>query len=333
MQKNDAKIANEFMEVVREIYRETEEDEDCIHNYYFHGSCSAAFSPRTFVERFTSEAPIFGDGGHHDCHEFIRALVDQLSDDLKDMTRCREFKRRLESENMSDEMSIRDQAESSWEKHLATNSSLVTDIFGGQLISTIRCEACGHEKHSFDPFMDLSLPFPKSEQNASDIRPRRRLSLLSMARRRESQGCSLQDCMVAYTDCEELIGGNSIYCDCCKRKQPSLKKLQVYSFPKCLVLHLKRFGNEQQKIGTSVEYPCSDLDVSALAYGDNTDAPRYDLYAVSDHHGSVNFGHYTSSCKLVTEEAFYSFNDEEVDEMVDLDGSKVYILFYKLRNK
>lgn len=98
-------------------------------------------------------------------------------------------------------------------------------------------------------------------------------------------------------------------------------------------LHLKRFGNEQQKIGTSVEYPCSDLDVSALAYGDNTDAPRYDLYAVSDHHGSVNFGHYTSSCKLVTEEAFYSFNDEEVDEMVDLDGSKVYILFYKLRNK
>ncbi|EJK68235.1 hypothetical protein THAOC_10607 [Thalassiosira oceanica] len=240
VQKNDAKIANEFMEVVREIYRETEEDEDCIHNYYFHGSCSAAFSPRTFVERFTSEAPLFGDGGQHDCHEFIRALVDQLSDDLKDMTRCREFKRRLESENMSDEMSIRDQAESSWEKHLATNSSLVTDIFGGQLISTIRCEACGHEK---------------------------------------------------------------------------------------------RFGNEQQKIGTSVEYPCSDLDVSALAYGDNTDAPRYDLYAVSDHHGSVNFGHYTSSCKLVTEEAFYSFNDEEVDEMVDLDGSKVYILFYKLRNK
>ena len=92
-------------------------------------------------------------------------------------------------------------------------------------------------------------------------------------------------------------------------------------------LHLKRFGNEQHKIDTSVDYPCSDLDVSALAYCDNT-KPRYDLYAVADHYGSVSFGHYTSSCKLVTEEAFYSFDDEEVDEKVDFDGSKVYILFY-----
>ena len=73
------------------------------------------------------------------------------------------------------------------------------------------------------------------------------------------------------------------------------------------------------------------MDVSALAYGD-VDAPCYDLYAVADHYGSIDFGHYTSSCKLVTEEAFYSFNDEEVDKEVDLDGSKAYILFYRLRD-
>ena len=83
--------------------------------------------------------------------------------------------------------------------------------------------------------MDLSLPFPKSEENASGSRPRRRLSLLSMARQREPQRCSLQDCMVAYTDCEELVGGNSVYCEYCKRNQPSLKKIEVFRFPKCLV--------------------------------------------------------------------------------------------------
>ena len=95
-------------------------------------------------------------------------------------------------------------------------------------------------------------------------------------------------------------------------------------------LHLKRFGNGQHKIATTVDYPCSDMDVGALAYGD-VDAPCYDLYAVSDHCGSIDDGHYTSSCKLETEESFYSFNDEEVDEEVDLDGSKAYILFYRLR--
>ena len=79
--------------------------------------------------------------------------------------------------------------------------------------------------------MDISLPFPKVAQTASEkSRPRRRV-----ARQRESKMCSLQDCMVAYTDCEDLVGGNSVYCDCCKRKQPSLKKLQVHRFPSCLV--------------------------------------------------------------------------------------------------
>ena len=64
--RKGAKIANEFGEVVREIYREA--DEEFARNYYFHRSCSAAFSPRTFVDRFTREAPIFGDARQHDCH-------------------------------------------------------------------------------------------------------------------------------------------------------------------------------------------------------------------------------------------------------------------------
>ena len=53
------------------------------------------------------------------------------------------------SENMSDEMPIHAKADSSWAQHLAKNSSLVTDLFGGQLISTIRCKVCGQEKVNF----------------------------------------------------------------------------------------------------------------------------------------------------------------------------------------
>jgi len=60
--KKDAKIANEFSEVVREIYRETDE-------------AATAFNPRTFVGRFISEAPMFGDAMPHDCQVGVFRLA------------------------------------------------------------------------------------------------------------------------------------------------------------------------------------------------------------------------------------------------------------------
>ena len=90
--KKDAKIANEFGEVVREIYRET--DEDCARNYYFHRSSSAAaFEPRTFVDRFASEAPMFGDARQHDCQVGVLRLALRLmmSHRSLDCDFCRSF--------------------------------------------------------------------------------------------------------------------------------------------------------------------------------------------------------------------------------------------------
>ena len=43
----------------------------------------------------------------------------------------------------------------SWE------DSLVDDVFGGQLQSTVTCTRCQRSSHCFDPFLDLSIPIPK----------------------------------------------------------------------------------------------------------------------------------------------------------------------------
>ena len=37
--------------------------------------------------------------------------------------------------------------------------SIITDLFCGQLQSTVSCSTCGHVSYCFDPFCDLSLPF------------------------------------------------------------------------------------------------------------------------------------------------------------------------------
>lgn len=44
------------------------------------------------------------------------------------------------------------------------HDSLVDDLFGGQLQSTVTCSSCGQRSHQFDPMLDLSVPLPKSSK-------------------------------------------------------------------------------------------------------------------------------------------------------------------------
>jgi ubiquitin C-terminal hydrolase len=47
------------------------------------------------------------------------------------------------------------------------HDSLVDDLFGGQLQSTITCSTCGAQSHCFDPFLDLSVPLPRGKAQVS----------------------------------------------------------------------------------------------------------------------------------------------------------------------
>ena len=70
----------------------------------------------------------------------------------------------------------------------------------------------------------------------------------------------------------------------------------------------------------------------------------YDLYAVVNHSGSLNFGHYTAQCYNEVEEKWYNFNDSMVSECYkglgkpsiselkeDIVTPRAYVLFYKRR--
>ena len=47
-----------------------------------------------------------------------------------------------------------------WRKFLALNASVVTELFAGQLKSTVVCPRCERVSVSFDPYTMLSLPLP-----------------------------------------------------------------------------------------------------------------------------------------------------------------------------
>lgn len=157
-----------------------------------------------------------------DSHEFLRMLIDQLCNDFKDPAGCRENQICEAMESEVEEMSLREKADYWWKRHLAHNSSFITDVFGGQLVSTVQCTACKANSYCFDPFYDISLPFPEGGQQ------RRRSSMLSILGSPELPRCSIDDCLRQFCKDEVLEGTNMPECCKCGGKRESIKRLQVF---------------------------------------------------------------------------------------------------------
>ena len=60
----------------------------------------------------------------------------------------------------------------------------------------------------------------------------------------------------------------------------------------------------------------------------------YDLYAVSNHYGSLNGGHYTATCKNSIQNKWYYFDDSRVTPVTsqsEIVSPAAYLLFYRRR--
>jgi len=150
---------------------------------------------------------------------------------------------------------------------------------------------------------------------------------------------SLYDCISAYT-AKETLGENDLwYCSQCKKHQKAHKKLDMWSFPEILVIHLKRFQvlshgrfGRGEKISTFVDCPIRGLDLSPYIVNAEDDTPPiYDLYAVSCHSGSCGGGHYTAYALNAESDRWYYFNDSSVRPAKESDiiSQSSYVLFYK----
>ena len=101
-----------------------------------------------------------------------------------------------------------------------------------------------------------------------------------------------------------------------------------------IIIQLKRFDNKGKlnKISKQVEFPIDDLNLSQYISSDKNDPNNYiySLYAVNYHTGSLNSGHYWSSCKNL-DENWYLFNDGHVTKFntdTDVMYKDAYLLFY-----
>lgn len=98
------------------------------------------------------------------------------------------------------------------------------------------------------------------------------------------------------------------YCPVCKVPQQASKKLDLWRLPDILVLHLKRFSFSRylkDKLETFVDFPIHGLDLSRYIPGKAV--ALYELYAVTNHYGSMGGGHYTAYVKVLVFPLFAYF--------------------------
>ncbi|XP_029953333.1 ubiquitin carboxyl-terminal hydrolase 31-like [Salarias fasciatus] len=174
----------------------------------------------------------------------------------------------------------------------------------------------------------------------------------------QPQTCSLAQCFQLYTKEEQLAPDDAWRCPHCKQLQQGSIKLSLWTLPDILILHLKRFrqdGDRRMKMQNMVKFPLTGMDMAPhmvkrsqsswslpshwspwrRPYGMGRDPEDYlyDLYAVCNHHGTMQGGHYTAHCKNSIDGQWYIFDDSDVHPISEEDVCKqtAYILFYQRR--
>ncbi|KAL7321944.1 ubiquitin-specific protease doa4 [Mucor circinelloides] len=236
-------------------------------------------SPMTFRETIMRFAPLFRNNDQHDSQEFLIFLLDGLHEDLN----ANSSKQQPSVPNDAEFERLPDWKAStlSWDRYLATNSSIIVSLFQGQYRSRLICHTCKHTSTTYNTFMSLSLPIPSKKLRLSSV--------------------TLYQCLDYFVKEETLDKEDAWRCPKCQKKRKATKQLMLTKLPDVLLIHLKRFsmdGHFRNKLDATVRCATRGLDLSGYVPMSMTPSPPqdrplfvYDLYAVSNHYGSISGGH------------------------------------------
>ncbi len=139
---------------------------DLLHDYWV-GSQHVG-NPSDLKRTFGNKIKRFSGYNQQDSNEFIDLFLENLNEDLNSVTKREYIELKSKVENESD----KECAKRYWDNYLKRNNSIITDLFCGQIKSTLTCPKCGFINIGFDPFNTLNLNIPESShrkyQNSSD---------------------------------------------------------------------------------------------------------------------------------------------------------------------
>ncbi|XP_010852147.1 PREDICTED: ubiquitin carboxyl-terminal hydrolase 27 [Bison bison bison] len=157
---------------------------------------------------------------------------------------------------------------------------------------------------------------------------------------------TLTDCLRRFTRPEHLGSSAKIKCGSCQSYQESTKQLTMNKLPVVACFHFKRFehsAKQRRKITTYISFPL-ELDMTPfmasskesrmngqlqLPTNSGNDENKYSLFAVVNHQGTLESGHYTSFIRHHKDQWFKCddavITKASIKDVLDSEG---YLLFY-----
>jgi len=237
----------------------------------------------------------------NDIQEFIIFFLDLIHESLKKTVKVN-IKGNVK--NALDKMAI--QAAESWKLFFEKNYSIVVNLFYGQIMTVINDTDGNLASTSFNPICVFVLPIP---------------SII------EQDEITINDCFRLYLK-EETLEGDNKWKNEKDEYVVAKKHIEIWEFPKNLIISLNRFNNKGRKLNQLVKFP-EALDLNEFCAGYNKTGSIYELYGICNHHGNSMGGHYYAYVKH--NDKWYNFNDSSVTEISaeSLITNSAYCLFYR----
>uniref|UniRef100_H3DAV3 Ubiquitin carboxyl-terminal hydrolase n=1 Tax=Tetraodon nigroviridis TaxID=99883 RepID=H3DAV3_TETNG len=207
----------------------------------------------------------------------------------------------------------------------------VVNSYGTANISSLPCDAHSTVAIDWDT-ESKKLHYDEQEAEAYE----KHESMLQPQKKKAT--VALKECIELFTTMETLGEHDPWYCPTCKKHQQATKKFDLWSLPRILVVHLKRFSYNRcwrDKLDTVVDFPIRDLNMSEFVCNPKASPYIYDLIAVSNHYGGMGGGHYTAYCKNKADGRWHYFDDSSVSSASEdqIVTKAAYVLFYQRREE
>ena len=122
--------------------------------------------------------------------------------------------------------------------------------------------------NNVDFSLDLSF-LEEPAKRVSNLKPYEILDF-KISKENKKNNLDVLDCFKNFVKLEKLEANNEWFCPHCKKHVRATKKMEIYNAPNILIIHLKRFKNNQ-KIDSLIDFPIDSLDISEFVINKKED--------------------------------------------------------------
>jgi ubiquitin C-terminal hydrolase len=260
---------------------------------------NGVLDPTPFAKLLTNINSEYILGEQQDSQEFLLLLIDELHNGVS-----YEISLHINGTAITQRDKIEIDSLRVWRDVFKKSYSTIVEEFYGQFIGITNCSLCENTSFKYDVFNHISLPITDNCE-------------------------TIYNCFDVFTGQEVLDDDNRVRCDNCNELSNARKNISIWKTSNILLISLKRFDMYGNKIDKHIDFPVVNLNLQKYINGYSKYQSRYDLYAVCNHYGALNYGHYTAYC-MKNPDNWYVFDDDKINKIAtkDVITNNAYILFY-----